>query len=586
MLRSLFICFCFFFCKPTLICFAQATFPFKEWVKKLEAKKDDDNRNYFEIRNELYSKDSAVAYAGLQELERFASGNHYFNARLFLLKAHQMHVVGQKSAFRPFCEQALTQAYQTGDEYLIYFVSWQYGGYMNAFKETELAIIYFLKANEINERLEKQFKNYELEFDLGTLLFHTHEYEKSIEFIQRALANWNDTTAAADDRRIKSFNTIGQAYKQLGKLDSALANYEKSMRLVNKLNHTVWKGINIVFIGEIFFLQKDYNKAKQLIEQEYIVKYTDDANVSAYALQLLARINLVQGHNDSALRHVNEALELLRNHSYFGAQTMDYLQQVYYTAADVHRAVGNTDSFYHYNQLYAALHDSLERVVTLSSIKMAQLHIDNEKNYQAVQQLSRQKEAEEIKRNFIIAFLVMLSAIAILILNRQRQKLKYKEQLALQQKAVAEANVAVAHAERVAAKEQLTNFAQNLIEKTILIEKLGQQVNANEYNAAQQQLIDEITHQTILTEDDWLKFKILFQKTHPGFFAKLKEQASDITQAEQRMAALTCLHLTTKQMAAVLGISPNSIIKAKQRLRQRFNFQGDLQVEAFIDRLC
>jgi len=37
------------------------------------------------------------------------------------------------------------------------------------------------------------------------------------------------------------------------------------------------------------------------------------------------------------------------------------------------------------------------------------------------------------------------------------------------------------------------------------------------------------------------------------------------------MAALTRLQLNTKQMADVLGISPNSVIKTKQRLRQRFN---------------
>ena len=36
-------------------------------------------------------------------------------------------------------------------------------------------------------------------------------------------------------------------------------------------------------------------------------------------------------------------------------------------------------------------------------------------------------------------------------------------------------------------------------------------------------------------------------------------------------------------MAAVLGISPNSVIKAKQRLRQRFEFQTDQQVEEFME---
>ena len=78
---------------------------------------------------------------------------------------------------------------------------------------------------------------------------------------------------------------------------------------------------------------------------------------------------------------------------------------------------------------------------------------------------------------------------------------------------------------------------------------------------------------------------MLFEKTNPGFFTKLKTIVNDITLAEQRMAALTRLNLTTKQKAAVLGISPNSVIKAKQRLRDRFKFETDSQVEEFLTNL-
>ena len=139
--------------------------------------------------------------------------------------------------------------------------------------------------------------------------------------------------------------------------------------------------------------------------------------------------------------------------------------------------------------------------------------------------------------------------------------------------------------EVASAQTQLKMFTENIIEKTNLVEKLEQELKGREASAGHQAIITELSQQTILTEDDWLKFKTLFEKTHPGFFTKLKEQANDITFAEQRMAALTRLHLTTKQMAAVLGISSNSVIKAKQRLRQRFNFETDFQVEEFLTKL-
>src|SRR5262249_38063705 len=160
------------------------------------------------------------------------------------------------------------------------------------------------------------------------------------------------------------------------------------------------------------------------------------------------------------------------------------------------------------------------------SITMAQLRINNEKNYQAIRLLQREKEAEQLKRNFIIASIVLLSIISLLYLNRLRLKHQHKEQLMQQEKNIAET-------EMLAAKEQLNLFKQNIIEKTNLIEKLEQQVSDREINAGQQQIIEELAQQTILTEEDWEKFKTLFEKIYPGFFLKLKKKAPDITIAEQ-----------------------------------------------------
>ena len=128
-------------------------------------------------------------------------------------------------------------------------------------------------------------------------------------------------------------------------------------------------------------------------------------------------------------------------------------------------------------------------------------------------------------------------------------------------------------------------FKQNMIEKATLIEKLQEQVQVKETTAEQMQIIDELSQQTILTEADWDKFKKLFDKIYPGFFIKLKEKATDITIAEQRMAALTRLHLTPKQMASMLGISPLSVHKTRQRLRQRLHVTADNNLEEMITSL-
>lgn len=463
----------------------KTSFPIKEWAKRLNSKDDVENSELRNISwNTLRHYDSTTVASCFRQLENTGESGAYFKARLSFLKAADIYYrVGDITQLIKLCEQSLYEAYETGDNYLIAYMSFFYGLVMESRSELTLSTFFYLNADEIYDTLKEIeipvfIKNYRLY--LGEDMYRIAEYEKCIDYTKKGLANYVDTSFESTYWRIRYLNTIGQAYKQLGQLDSAMAWYQRSIQVAYKLNEPIWTTINAVFIGEAWFLKKDYNKAKQFIQYIYKLKYTTEPKVSAYGLQLLAKIDLINSDKDSALLHIKQSLELLNKSTDNLVQKMDYLQYAYYTAADVYRAFGNTDSFYHYSQLYTRLHDSLQKVITLSSVKMAQLRINNEKNYQSLQQLKRQKETEALTRNFIIAFIIMLSLIVILVLNRQRQKAKYKEQLALQQKEVEEANMAVADAEKKAATEQLNLFTQNLIEKTSLIEKLEQQLKASE----------------------------------------------------------------------------------------------------------
>jgi DNA-binding CsgD family transcriptional regulator len=59
----------------------------------------------------------------------------------------------------------------------------------------------------------------------------------------------------------------------------------------------------------------------------------------------------------------------------------------------------------------------------------------------------------------------------------------------------------------------------------------------------------------------------------------------DITVAEKRMAALIRLHLNTKQMASMLGISTDSVYKIRQRLRKRLQLDDELATETYLTKI-
>jgi hypothetical protein len=170
----------------------------------------------------------------------------------------------------------------------------------------------------------------------------------------------------------------------------------------------------------------------------------------------------------------------------------------------------------------------------------------------------------------------------VLAVNRQRLKEKLKTGKAEQEKLRMEQEKLLMEREAASAKDQLKMFTENIVEKTNLIEKLEMQIKGKEATSEQHSIISELSHQTILTEGDWSKFKSLFEKIYPGFFINLKVKFPDITLAEQRMAALTRLQITPKQMASMLGISVDSVHKTRQRLRQRLRINPESSLEEIM----
>ncbi len=524
------------------------------------------------IAGTLDRKDSSTSEQAIRALDQGKTSNHYYNGRVLVLKANQMDRFRHGNwvdSIKYDYDLALNEAYRTGEPPFISQICEACGSSMAAIQEIELAATYYLKAEEINEDPANKIRNpCSACIPLGEILYHTREYEKSIYYIRKGLEYLRDTTASNYYYRIRYFNTIGQAYQQLGKLDSTIVYYRRSMAEAQKSRDSTWIGINFGYIGQYFFLKKDYASAKPLLEKGYQISKRFETNIAAYLLHWLARIDLIEGRKDSALIKLKESIGSLERSGLFPFQQRNFLQSIYYLMADAYRAIGKTDSFYHYFGLYSALHDSLERVAAFSSMKISQLRIDNEKNYFAVREISQKEEAAVMTRNLIMAGIILIAVIVLLMLNRSRANLAMKEKMAT--------------ADVAAAKDQLQLFTQNILEKASLIERLQLQLRDKELTTEQQQLIQDLSNHTILNDEDWNRFRVLFEKIYPGFFARLRATAADITLAEQRMAALTKLQLTTKQMASMLGISPNSVNKTRQRIRQRFHLPTEAKVEEFI----
>src|SRR5688500_5060505 len=407
-------------------------------------------------------------------------------------------------------------------------------------------------------------------YALGDLLYKARDYRSAVRISQEAVnfhgaMEVNKTDSLNDYWEMNAWNIIGLSYERLGVYDSAFVAFDRAYQLANTPGgDPFWKTLIKGNRGDVFFLQGRYDSAEALLKLDYegsiAAQQYDNA---AMSLQRLARIYNSRGESTKALSMVKEADQLIRKMG-----NDEYKAGIFYTYALVYKNLNMADSTFAYMDQYKQLNDVLEKRAAKNLAEIVQLRMDNREGVIRILELNKEKKRIALIRNFIIALILLLAVAGYLYLNRARLKMQFKQQQA--------------EAESMNARAQLSLFTENLREKTKLVESLQDQLLNKELNEEQIEHINRLSHHTILTDEDWEQFKTLFNKVYPGFFVDLKRHVNDITVAEQRMAALVKLQISSKDAALMLGISQNSIYKTRQRLRQRLGFDHDAELETYL----
>src|SRR5215813_3406721 len=109
------------------VCTQVMSFPVEDWEKKLGAEEDVNNENFRAINYQLYHGDNNAIHLALGELEKdLPSKNLFYKARLHCLeamvKSRSDYPNGQPGV-QKLLDEALKEAYQTGDENLVSYMS-------------------------------------------------------------------------------------------------------------------------------------------------------------------------------------------------------------------------------------------------------------------------------------------------------------------------------------------------------------------------------------------------------------------------------------------------------------------------------
>lgn len=209
--------------------------------------------------------------------------------------------------------------------------------------------------------------------------------------------------------------------------------------------------------------------------------------------------------------------------------------------------------------------------------------------------------------NLLMPGLIILGAAVIVLLimivfRQQKLRLKSENDLLLQQNELYSAQKTISEFELIAMqrekerlrqklgakKREFAEAALNLSEQRAFLENILQEVEEIKSNAGEEHIGKKLQDLTVLlkqrmsfnTEKEDLYNRA--EEVHKDFIAKLEANFPQLTDNEKRLAVFIRMNLSTKEMAALMNISPKSVEVARYRLKKNLGLSKDDDLIQFI----
>lgn len=395
---------------------------------------------------------------------------------------------------------------------------------------------------------------------IGEAYFFFQDYPLAKKYFKRVIALPEDTfnTILINAAR----NTLGLCYQMENKLDSSDYYFGQVLRTTFRESQ-VWKRISTGNMGTNRYLLRQYDQAIPLLETDFYGAVDEnDYGCAAGAAITLADIYREKGEMQKAQAFITHALHYIQK-----AEQPDRLRLLYPVMSKWYAAAGEREESKRYlDSSIAALNRYNEKFSALKVLRAKQkVDRQNEKLQQAAILLERERKAAE--RNLLL-LLVLLLCIAMALTYFIQKKRQLTKDLNLQR----------ASQELELARANLARFTESIQEKNRLIEELENQLDKD----TDLRLVQQLQRATILTEDDWLRFKYLFEQVYGGFLHRLREKYPSLSPAEIRFVSLTKLNFSSKEMATALGVSSQSIRTNWYRIRKKLNLDDTITPDELV----
>ena len=452
-----------------------------------------------------------------------------------------------------------------------------------------------LKALKIYEELNDTQSLGKAYSQIGVIHFHQGNTDLSKSYYEKARAIFkllNDLKGEASILR-----RMGNLSAEEQDSENALKLYKAALSLEEQINNETGIANTLNNIGVVYYDEGNYEEALHYYNRSLsMIQKLNNLNRLSAAYHNISRVYLKQNKTEDALVLAEKSMAVARKMNQKPALLEGDL-----LLSEIYARKKMFDKAYFFLGENKKLQDSIQEKE--SSLKIARLEtlIATERNEKQIALLKKESEAADFRQLIILIGLTLIVLIGGLIIYTQRISIKRKHELLKQGEAFLKMQRAFSATElenkelserqlkqdlEFRHKELLT-YTLNLVQKNALMENIRESiqevmVSTDKDSKIQLPKLIRLIDYSLESEKDWDEFKMYFEKVHSSFFENMKRHFPDLTQSDMKLCALISLNLSMKEMAELLGISPESVKMARHRLRKKLDIATDENLVDFL----
>lgn len=427
-----------------------------------------------------------------------------------------------------------------------------------------------------------------LKNSIGSIYLDVEHFGTAEQFVTEALAladelNFPRGKAAALGLR-------GACYEKRGNYLEALAAQQKSLDLYEALGDQAGVAIANENIGSIYEDLQNYPLAFDYFDKAYSYLKSKGNASTINILNNIGDVYRKQGNYEQGTYFSLQALQLAEK-----LDDEDELQSAHKDLSKVYALQGDTVRAYRHlvdADYFSEQVEGQQDIYILNKMQFLSTQHQQEAQINLLKERNQMNEAYQ--RLQVLVILALLAVFFIGYYDHRRKRKTLLENQMLEKRALeAELEAKIAKEQQLELEvslrtASLSSYSLHLAQKNKILLDIAQQLGhlAEHKNINYPKKIKALAREiddNLGQESEWENFLHLFQDIHPDFIKQLLQIATEtLSPAELRLAVLLKLNLSSKEIAAILRITPDSVRVARHRLRKKLPLTPKVELVNFL----